>query len=486
MRYTTPGNQEQRYRPLQQQMGRQKPVPGPLSVMQPPVAAGAGGAAGGAAPAPAQRRFQQQVHPSRSSSRLQSQSQSQSHHSAKLVPTLGLPGETQRLPAEAAPSPSSSRPSISTSTSASTSTSRTTTLTTISTSTASPSISSVSSKSPRTPYTSKFSPRNLTQNSNTSPYNSPLLPAAPSPQFPSRPYPATQPPPSIPRKAVPQIQPREADLLLTGPRPKSSKGTNPPPPQLPHQGYGYSSGLQLNQQRSHQQQHPQTQPTPSATPTQPTHHRHQYPAPPTPRFHSRSQESLASFDSNKPPHISELHQRLPPISRAKTAANHQEAEQHHQAERRLKSSHGRRHDDKAASISSIPNSGTKQGFFFNFSNKATNKSYGRSPPPPPLNSAALHPQPAQSQLTRAAMNATDQAAITKQSSKQSGKKRIPPNPSRNTAQKRSFNCKSPNVLRNLGHFASLCPAPPSTLHLLSITNPSRRVVATTAHPAFHC
>lgn len=125
-----------------------------------------------------------------------------------------------------------------------------------------------------------------------------------------------------------------------------------------------------------------------------------------------------SSKSNKQPHIAELQQqqqqqplrdqpqhqqsRFPPIT-STTSASPPKPSRAQTSERRLKSSHGWRHDDERHA--------PKQGFFFNFSK--TTKSSDRLP---------THTQGFQNaHPAREAMNGPDQSAVAKQSSKQSGK-----------------------------------------------------------------
>lgn len=392
-------------------MGRKKSVPGPLTLThQPAVAQQVPFHAPASAPAPVPMTGTsrsppiQQAHSSQSQWQWQSQTQSQwpsqsqsQSHSAKLVPTLGFSGETQRLSPEAAAS-------ISTST------------TSTSISTASLSVSSVSPKSPRFPYTSKFSPKNLIHK----PSKSPLLSPEPSqdqlePR--PRPNPPSKPPPSIPRKAVPQPK-QEAPTRGTIPQHNQHQHSHPHPHPNPL-SHSHQLGFLPQAEPSSTRSSASTQQRP----------RQQGPSNIN---NSRSQESLTSVDS-KQLHIAELHQRFPPsfppITKAATASTHQQSHHHHQAERRLKSSHGRRPaDEKPASIPHSANNhpllqhqdhnhSRKQAFFFNFSNKSAN-SHDRLPPESsPPQAVPL----AQSQSPRAAMSATEQPATTKQSSKQSGK-----------------------------------------------------------------
>lgn len=243
-----------------------------------------------------------------------------------------------------------------------------------------PSINSLSPKSPRSPYTSKFSPKHLISNSSYAhaQSQSPRIPS-PSPSAsasasasagsgsgsasasPSRPQRA------IPRKAIPP-QPQEA---------------------VPHP---------YLQAQAQAQAQPQQQQQPNLLRDPPAAH------------------------ETKQPHIAELQQRLPPITRAATSSPHPPPSSHpHHQERRLKSSHGRRHEEKPN-----PNHTNKQGFFFSFHKSA--KSSDRLPPPPPIQTQTqtqththihqgLHP----ADSARAAMNGIDQPPATKQSSKQSGK-----------------------------------------------------------------
>lgn len=110
----------------------------------------------------------------------------------------------------------------------------------------------------------------------------------------------------------------------------------------------------------------------------------------------------------KQPHIAELQlqqqqPRLPPITSTISASPPKpppRAQTHE--ERRLKSSHGQRHDDQKHA--------PKQGFFFNFSK--TPRSSDR-PPTHPQGLQDAHP-------ARGAMNGADQPTVAKQSSKQSG------------------------------------------------------------------
>lgn len=276
---------------------------------------------------------------------------------------------------------------------------------------------SMSPRSPRFPYTSRFSPKNLTNSSKPSPSQTPSTnsksPSKPS-QSPSQSHfqagqlqtsrhpPPPAHPPSAQRKA-PAVAPQRQQHTIT---PSGETPTHPslyPPYQSqPHHPHPTSQSQQYQQRQAHLQlQQPnsrsQDSPSPISTPT--------------------------STDSNKQPHIAELQQRFPPITRAVTASTHQQSKQHQQVERRLKSSHGRRHgDDKPrpdSDSAQIQNQSHKQGFFFNFSKSA--KSFDR-----PLQSAPAQAQAqALPQSTRVAMSATDQPSIAKQSSKQSGKKRWP-------------------------------------------------------------
>lgn len=219
-----------------------------------------------------------------------------------------------------------------------------------------PSINSLSPKSPRSPYISKFSPKHAnTSQSRLQQTPSPSLSPSPSPSQ----YQSQQ---AIPRK--PTTQPQE---------------TIPPAhPQHQHQ----HQHLHQHHQQQQQQQQPNSQRSPAAHET-------------------------------KQPHIAELQQRFPPISRAATSSPRQQSQHHSHSDRRLKSSHGRRHEDKSTSSSNNnqSNNNIKQGFFFNFHKPA--KSSDRLPTP----TQGL--QTAQS--AREAMNGTDQPPVTKQSSKQSGK-----------------------------------------------------------------
>lgn len=274
---------------------------------------------------------------------------------------------------------------------------------------------SMSPKSPRFPYTSRFSPKNLTNSSKSSPSQTPTTNSK-SPPKPSqsqsqshssqagqlqttRHPPPPAHPPSAQRKA-PAAAPQRQQHTTTPSETSTHPSLYPPYQSQPHHPHPTSQSQQ--QRQAHLQlQHP----------------------------NSRSQDSLSpistptSTDSNKQPHIAELQQRFPPITRAVTASTHQQSKQHQQTERRLKSSHGRRHgDDKPGPESDsaqIQNQSHKQGFFFNFSKSA--KSFDR-----PLQSAPAQAQAqALPQPTRVAMSATDQPSIAKQSSKQSGKKRWP-------------------------------------------------------------
>lgn len=272
---------------------------------------------------------------------------------------------------------------------------------------------SMSPKSPRFPYTSRFSPKNLTNSSKSSPSQTPTTNSkSPSKSTQSQSQSHSQagqlqttrhpPPPHAPsaQRKAPALAPQRQQHTITPSETSTHPSLYPPYQSQPHHPHPTS---QSQQQR---QAHLQLQ--------QPN---------------SRSQDSLSpistptSTDSNKQPHIAELQQRLPPITRAVTASTHQQSKQHQQVERRLKSSHGRRHgDDKAGPESDsarIQNQSHKQGFFFNFSKSA--KSFDR-----PLQSAPAQAQAqALPQSTRVAMSATDQPSIAKQSSKQSGKKRWP-------------------------------------------------------------
>lgn len=289
---------------------------------------------------------------------------------------------------------------------------------------------SMSPKSPRFPYTSRFSPKNLTNSSKSSPSQTPTINnKAPSKssqsqsqsqshsqarQLQTTRHPPPPHPPSAQRKA-PAVAPQRQQYTITPSETSTHPSLYPPYQSQPHHPHPTS---QSQQQR---QAHLQLQ--------QPN---------------SRSQDSLSpistptSTDSNKQPHIAELQQRFPPITRAVTASTHQQSKQHQQVERRLKSSHGRRHgDDKPGPESDsaqIQNQSHKQGFFFNFSKSA--KSFDR-----PLQSAPAQAQAqALPQPTRVAMSATDQPSIAKQSSKQSGKKRDGPKRSKHKPQKRKTTC----------------------------------------------
>lgn len=115
--------------------------------------------------------------------------------------------------------------------------------------------------------------------------------------------------------------------------------------------------------------------------------------------------------SKKQPHIAELQQhqqplrdlsRFPPIT-STTSASPPKPPRAQTHERRLKSSHGRRHDEEKHA--------PKQGFFFNFSKTA--KSSDRLPT---QTQGLQNPHTA-----REAMNGADQPAIAKPSPKQPGK-----------------------------------------------------------------
>lgn len=261
---------------------------------------------------------------------------------------------------------------------------------------------SMSPKSPRFPYTSRFSPKNLTSGHN--PKSSPQ--SQTQPQLQLQPQPQPRPPRSVP----PQTPPLQATQRKAVPQPHhqyTPKDTTAHHP-IPYPQY-----------QSQSQSQPQPNPTSHSHSQQ--RQAHTQLQQPNSRSHdSHSPKSTTSSDS-KQPHIAELQQRLHPITRAVTASSHQQSKQHQHVERRLKSSHGRRHgDDTAASNSDyaqLPNHNHKQGFFFNFSKSA--KSFDR-----PLHLAQAQAQ-AQPQPTLVAMSATDQPSITKQSSKQSGKKMAP-------------------------------------------------------------
>lgn len=223
-----------------------------------------------------------------------------------------------------------------------------------------PSINSLSPKSPRSPYTSKFSPKHLISNSSYAQSQSPRIPS-PSPSASASASASAYPSHSqnaIPRKAIPQ--PQEA---------------------VPHA------------QAQPQQQQPNLRDSPTA------------------------------HETKQQPHIAELQQRLPPITRAATSSPHPPSNHHHHhQERRLKSSHGRRHEERSNPNN---NNNNKQGFFFSFHKSA--KSSDRLPPPPTQTQTHKHTHtqtqglhPADS--ARAAMNGIDQPPVAKQSSKQSGKK----------------------------------------------------------------
>lgn len=265
------------------------------------------------------------------------------------------------------------------------------------------SVPSMSPNSPRFPYTSRFSPKNLTvgssTSSSTSSTNSPKLP--PQPES----HPQTQPPTRLPpppsqatqRKPVPQQRKHTPSETSTHPdlypHYQSQPHSKEPTSQTKYQAQQRQAHSQLQQPNSRSQD-----------------------------SHSSTSTSTSTSSDPKQPHIAELHQRFPPITRAVTASSHQQVKQHQQVDRRLKSSHGRRHgDDKPASDSNDAQfqSQSHKPSFFSFSKAA--KSFDRPLQLAPAQSQAqAHPQP-----TRVAMSATDQLSITKQSSKQSGKNMTP-------------------------------------------------------------
>lgn len=153
-----------------------------------------------------------------------------------------------------------------------------------------------------------------------------------------------------------------------------------------------------NSHQSHAQQQQQQQHTLATTPN-----RHNEATTPT---------GLTIASSRKQPHIAELQQqphtphdlsRFPPIT-STTSASPPRPPKAQTQERRLKSSHGRRHGDEKH----LP----KQGFFFNFSK--TTKSSDRLPTQTQGLQSTTHP-------AREAMSGADQPAVAKTSSKQSGK-----------------------------------------------------------------
>lgn len=248
----------------------------------------------------------------------------------------------------------------------------------------SPSINSLSPKSPRSPYTSKFSPKYLTKTTNNSQTQlhfqsqSPRIPspalsssASSSPSLPSRQA------GGIPRKAIPQPHDRISPSAQPQQRPKPSS-------------HDSSS-------------------TSTSTSTATTNH--------------ASTNAAIAYEA-KQPHIAELQQRLPPLRKATTSTPQQQSQHHHQ-ERRLKSSHGRRPEERQQKSSFSSGSSGKQGFFFNF--HKSSKSSDRLPPTHTQTQTRTQTttqikgrQTADS--ARAAMNGTDQPPVSKQSSKQSGKK----------------------------------------------------------------
>lgn len=125
--------------------------------------------------------------------------------------------------------------------------------------------------------------------------------------------------------------------------------------------------------------------------------------------------AAAIAHETKQPHIAELQQRLPPITRSLTASStHQPPQsEHRHPVRRLKSTRGRRRDDAA------PASQNKQGFFLNFHKSA--RSSDRLPLPSHAQGDPTTVAPSAASV-RAAMNGTEQPPNAQQHpSKQAGK-----------------------------------------------------------------